>query len=193
MSDWWIGFLAAFVPTAAGALLGWVRFFHEVRSKNRERASKERAESELQLIRRRSLDDSPYLTPSSESFNGATFPSEKPGSSYYLPAGGATLLCYFKNEIAEAVPAGTEIYMVLENKGSSAQEIEITMDGQPIRLLPFDIHEQTVPGIAYSYDPKIRGKEQIVSISFLARNGSRDTHRYVTRHGFRIFKRIDPS
>jgi hypothetical protein len=193
MSDWWIGFLSAFVPTAATATLGWFRFFHEVRVKNHERESKERAESELQLIRRRSLDDSPYLTPSNERFNGVTFPGEKPGETYWLPAGGAALLCFLKNEIGDKVPEGTEIYMVLDNKGSSAQEIKITLDEQPIKLLPFDFENQTNPGIVYPLNPQIRGKEQVVSLSFLARNGSRDTHLYVTRHGFRIFKRIDPS
>jgi hypothetical protein len=45
MSDWWLAFLTGFVPAALAAVLGWVKWLHELREKRIEKAGRNEAEA----------------------------------------------------------------------------------------------------------------------------------------------------
>jgi hypothetical protein len=200
MGDTLLGVIIGAVPTGAAALLGWAKWLHELREKNRERGAKEkergakeRAEAQLREIQRRSTKSTPYLAPSRHKFNGLDWHNPADGKHYWVSAGTRNLLCFLTEVINEEMPEGDEVMLLLENRGSSAQEIEVKMAGQNVEFFSMEDDGVRHPCIAYKYDPAKRGQEQIVEVSFLAENGFRDTHRYLTKHGFRILKRVDPA
>lgn len=84
MKDLWPVFLAGVIPAAA-ALFGRIKWWYQIRETSREREAKEKAESELAAIRRRSIEVSPYLMASKRRFNGIQIPgAEASGPSTWL-------------------------------------------------------------------------------------------------------------
>ena len=128
------GELLAILSGWLAAAFGWIKWLHELREKRREKAAKDKAESELVAIRRQAADSRPLFLLSQLAFNGVTVPSGKPAEHTFIPPGNGCLLCYVRDEVDRKVPAGDFIFLLVENHGSNAYEITIQIDGHPARL-----------------------------------------------------------
>ena len=176
------------------AAFGWLKWWYEIREKRRERAAKERAEAALLEIKRRAIDSSLYLLISEHRFNGITAPSDKPTEQFFIPPNDPCLLCFMRDEVDRKMPSGQPTYLLVENHGCDAYEISIQLDGEAVGFIQVNADEAyPLHAIRYPYRPESHGKDQTIQIGFLAANGVRDTHRYMTRHGIRTLKRIDPT
>lgn len=193
--------ISALWLSCCAAVFGWLKWLFELREKRKERnakeqekAAKERAEAELKIIRRRALETAPYLAPAEERFNGIEVKDLEDGKFYWFPAGHLRVLSAFRDEVdKQNVKTGMKVYLIVSNRGSNAEEVRFTLDGQPCRMDAVDARAFQLNGLIYIYDAALHGKEQVIEMNFLAPNGVRDTHRYRTRHGVRILKRIDPA
>lgn len=57
---------------------------------------------------------------------------------------------------------------------------------------PLNAHCDGMYAITYRYDPAKHGKNLTITLSFMGREGRRDTHHYETIHGKRWLRRLDP-
>ena len=175
------------------ALFGWIKWWHELRDKRKERAARLKAEAELAAARRRSVESSPYLVPSDRRFNGVTVPAKEPGQRLIIHAGCGGLLCFMRDEVQRDVTAGESIYLLVDNHGRDAYEIAIDLDGEPVGLVKAETEGgDGILAIRYPYRPEFHGRAQTIQIGFLSAGGHPDAHRYAMRHGFRTLQRIDP-
>lgn len=185
--------LVAFAGWAAAAF-GWIKWLHELREKRAERAAKEKAEAEIREIQRRSAELRPYFDLSDSRFNSVTTPGDRPGQLLGLYPGRKNLLCFLSNEVDKHFKAGEPIYLLVENHGSNAFEITMNLEGGPVQMIKVKTdHGVPLLAVKYPYRPDHHGREETLEVRFLAFDGIRDVHRYVTRHGFRALKRIDPA
>lgn len=165
--------------------------FVERREKKREKADKEKAESQLVLIRRRG--DAPLLVPSSSRFN---MTSRSVGNGRLLmvsPMDGA-VLCEFRNEVN--IPAGQEqiVVFVVENIGERARAASVKLD-DGTAVLQQEAEMEGARGrlfLIYPYDRAVHGQEQKLTLTFESQSGIQDTHTYSIRHGVRFLRRIEP-
>jgi hypothetical protein len=170
----------------------WFKWLHEVREKRLERAAKEKAEGDLRQIRRRG--DAPYLEPSATFFTGINFIFEKDEHRLWQ-AGGPKILSFQRDEVSSELPPGQPIIFVVNNAGESARGVVVKLDGAAIALkMEADVNDSHgLYYLEYPYEPEKHGREQALVLSFETRSGVQDIHRYITRHGFRVLKRIDPA
>jgi hypothetical protein len=163
--------------------------------KMQEREERKKAEAELAAVSRRAFDAAPYFAVSDRRFDLIEFPSDNPRKNFRLAPWEPSMLSFMHTEVDRTIPDGEQILLLIEERGSPAEEIKILLDGNPASLVYglFDRRQSQLPAIQYAYRPQCHGKEQTFEISFLASNGVRDTHRYATRHGFRELRRIDPA
>lgn len=178
----------------AVAAFGWIKWLHELREKRAERAAKQKAEAELREIHRRSAERCPYFSLFDGRFNMITAPSDELGQLDSLSPNSGSVLCFWCDEVDRSIKSGAAIHLLVENQGCTAYEIAVTLDAEPVKFLEVQTYESHVlNAIKYAYRPEHHGAEQTLEIQFLAEDGVRDRHRYVTKHGFRILKRIDPA
>jgi hypothetical protein len=191
MVDHWqiVEAIAAAVATVL-AVFSTYWGFSEHQAKKRAEASQAAAEKELKEIRRRG--DAPFLKPSAELFN-LLYYDMGGGKVNPLPPGGYRgMLCKLLNEVQ--LNDGEEVIFVIDHSGANARGVSLKLDEKPIALG----READMGGargryyLVYPYEKVKHGKEQIISLAFETENGVQDTHRYLTRHGFRVLHRIDP-
>ena len=157
----------------------------------RERRSKNYAEEELKLIKRRG--DAPYILPSDTVF-GQLYHDFGEGEVKIWSAMNGNVLCFSRGEVPNDCPAGTTIVFVVSNIGEPTKSASVKLDGQPI-LLKREVDFDDAKGLyflEYPYAPEKHGKDQILTVSFETRSGAQDTHKYITKHGKRHLERIDP-
>ena len=190
MADrWQIVEAVATAVAAAAAIVTTYWAFTERRSKITARAAQAAAELELKNIQRRA--HAPFLKPSSDKFN-AIYHNLGGGKVAFVSCGDKSLLCDFRDEVE--ANDGEEVFFVVENLGASARGISVKLDGKPISLKR-EADMQNSGGriyLVYPYEKSKHGLEQVITLSFESETGVQDTHKYITRHGFRILKRIDP-
>lgn len=88
---------------------------------------------------------------------------------------------------------GRLVCLLVENRGARAEEVPNprgTAAGQ-LDGVKFDDGSSGLV-LRYAYSPRKRGTVEVIELSFLAENGSRDTHIYETKHGLRSLRRTDP-
>ena len=193
MNSFWKGYLLGWILPLLGALYTWLRWHHENIEKKKERKSKEIAEAELALIRRRALG--PFFRPNPKRFNNLYYDSGNSKEIKFRPMGRGDMLDAVTSEIGEAFPAGHWIFFVIENVGEAAREILIRLDGEKIEVHrePDIESANNLFFISYSYDPKRKGQAQSLEVEFLSESGVRDTHKYYIEHGKRVLRRVDPA
>jgi hypothetical protein len=172
---------------AAAVTTYWA--FTERRSKIAARAAQAAAELELKNIKRRA--QAPFLKPSNDRFN-AIYHNLGGGKVAFVSVGQKFLLSDFLNEVE--ANDGDEVFLVVENSGAGARGISVKLDGKPISLSR-EAEMENARGriyLVYPYEKSKHGKDQIISLSFESDTGLQDTHQYITRHGFRVLRRIDP-
>ena len=174
--------------------IGWLHSLHQFREKRVEKAAKEKAEAALKEIRRLSSEESPFWRLSDRRFNGLKAPSEKPGGQLCLREGHPTLLCAVRDEVDRKTPAGTFVYLAVENHGRNAYEVSVNLDLEPSAIIEGKSDDGYTLGlVCYPYLPEIHGRDQSIKVSFLSAKGIRDTQIYATQHGIRTLKRTDPA
>jgi len=178
MNDWWTGFILGFVPTAAAATIGWLRWLHELREKRREKDGRAKSEAELKEIRRRGLG--PYLR--------AAYLAVPPFT------GHGNQIIQSGDDIDPATPAGTRLALMVANVGAPVRELtDDWPNGTGIDTthdLPHDEH--TASMISYLYDPMKLGQTLRIRLDFETLDGVKLHHVYETRHGYAELKRVDP-
>jgi hypothetical protein len=171
----------------AGISAAWA--FQEYRSRKRAETATQKAELELKQIRRRG--DAPFLKPSDLRFN-ALYVGATNNEIRFFPAGEPSMLCAFREEVE--LEDGRSVIFVVENVGKAAPSVSLKLDGEAIsvqREADMD-HAHGLQFLVYPYHKSKHGKEQILTLSFESASGVQDSHRYLTRHGFRVLHRIDP-
>ena len=104
------------------------------------------------------------------------------------------MLCYCRNEVDQVGAIGKPVIFVISNRGDAADKLRISLVGKPLEI----VHEPAIDAahglvaFAYDYDPAMHGRDMVLEVWFQSRSGFEDTHRYRTRHGFRVLERIDP-
>jgi hypothetical protein len=158
----------------------------------REKAAKDKAEQDLKQIKRRG--DAPYLVPSGTVFGQLYFAAgDGEIRAWHVTLGN--VLSFQRNEVGSECPAGNPVILVVDNTGESARGIVVKLDGEEISLKrEADLNDaHGLYFLEYPYAPEKRGQEQRIAVSFETQNGVQDTHRYITRHGFRVLQRINPA
>jgi hypothetical protein len=183
MSPYWTLVAVTIVGWSAAAL-GWLKWLHEIREKRK-------AEQALHQIKRRG--EAPYLEPSATFFNGINFIFEKDEPRLWQ-ADSPNVLGFRRDEVDSNLPPEQPIIFVVNNAGETARGVIVKLDGEQIALkreADFN-NSQGLFYLEYPYKPEKHGMEQAITIQFETRSGVQDTHRYVTKHGFRILRRADP-
>lgn len=156
-----------------------------------ERRARKRADNELQEIKRRG--DAPFLTVSNANFQQLYHELKQDVVNVWYATNGNVLSC-FRDEVGSDMGKGLPVVFVVDNAGQSARAIIVKLDSEEIafkREVDFS-DSQGLYFLEYPYDPEKRGKEQRLTLSFETSSGVQDTHIYMTRHGMRFLKRIDP-
>jgi hypothetical protein len=187
--DWHImeAIATAIAAVAASVTTYWA--FTERREKIAARAAQAAAQLELKNTQRRA--HAPFLKPSTDRFN-AIYHNLGNGKVSFVSVGHKSLLSDFRDEVE--AKDGDEVFFVVENLGASARGISVKLDGKPITLSREAEMENSRGRIylVYPYEKSQHGNNQIISLSFESDTGAQDTHQYITRHGFRVLRRIDP-
>jgi hypothetical protein len=183
--DWQAGETIALVVMAVFEAVTLFFYF-------REKSSKDCAEKELKIIKRRG--EAPFLQPSATPFQFIEFIFEKDERRMWTP-NEQNVLCFVRDEVTENLAPENAVVFVVDNVGEPARCVVVKLDGEVIALKrEIDGHySQGLLYLEYAYKPQKRGKEQTITISFETRSGVQDTHQYITRHGFRVLRRIDPT
>lgn len=179
----WQLFWVAIGSVATLGLFVWAVF---------ERCTRKRLDNELQEIKRRG--DAPFLTVSNANFQRLHYELKQNEVNVWHATNGNVLSC-IRNEVGNDMPKGLPVILVVDNAGQSARGVTIKLDGEEIaykREVDFS-DSQGLYFLEYPYDPGKRGKEQKLTFSFETDSGVQDTHVYITRHGMRFLKRIDPA
>jgi len=165
------------------AVVGWVTAFVQWRKKRK-------SEAELKLIRRRG--EAPYLVPSDNHFDRLFIAASDHEARF---ADKEAVLNIFRDEILTNTPAGTPIFLVVENQGKAARRVSVFLDGQEIQLRdePRLEFASGLTFLQYAYDPKRHGQQQKLVIAFETPSGVQDRHIYTMKHGFRSLRRQDPT
>ncbi|HEY5346337.1 MAG TPA: hypothetical protein VIK62_08345 [Verrucomicrobiae bacterium] len=155
---------------------------------------KNRRKAELQLRDTVRRGEAPFLVVSDKAFNGLYVAAEK-GQGQFWPPGDKTLLCWMRDEVDRKTGEGETVILVVENLGKAARRVSIKLDGKTISLDKEMEMEgaNDLPFFRYAYSPVLHGKEQKLTIEFETSAGIQDKHIYLTKHGCRILKRIDPA
>lgn len=190
-----LALVAGLVVSFLAAVFGWVRWLHELGEKRRERAARQDAEAKLALMRRRSLAECPYFSLYDELPDMLILPKDGTGEVNAILDGSPHLLSCSRNEVGPEVEEGDPVLLLIENNGQRAQEVSVTLDNKPIEFMHVEEHStgQRIPVFSYPYRLEMLGREQTLTVSFLSVSGARDTHRYLTKHGVRFLRRIDPA
>ena len=157
-----------------------------------ERRARKRADNELQEIKRRG--DAPFLTVSNANFQQLYHELKQNVVNVWHATNGNVLSC-FRDEVGSDMEKGLPVIFVVDNAGQSARGIIVRLEGEEIafkREVDFS-GSQGLYFLEYPYDPEKRGKEQKLTFSFETSSGVQDAHIYITRHGMRFLKRIDPA
>jgi hypothetical protein len=159
----------------------------------RERAEKREAELELKQIKRRA--DAPFLVPSDIVFGAIKYTDEN-GELRFLRSDSGFVLSWRGNEVVvdRLCADWNRVFFLVDNAGEAARGMIVKLDGETISLKreADDDDSRGLLYLEYPYKPEKHGKEQTLLLSFETRSGVQDTHRYLTRHGFRVLDRIDP-
>ena len=150
-----------------------------------------KAEAELVLIRRRAA--APCLAPSEAVFNFLYLtPGQGPIQSCAVTSG--RLLSRLRNEVEQRTEPGTNILLVVENRGEIPRQCRLVLDGQSVPLAqePAVSDAHGLLYIQYPYHPDRHGREQRLVIEFETANGVQDRHTYLLKHGVRSLRRVDP-
>lgn len=177
----------AVAAVAASVTTYWA--FTERRAKIIARAAQAASELELKNIQRRA--HAPFLKPSDDVFN-AIYHNVGEGKVAFIPYGEKALLCNSRNEVEAS--DGDEVIFIVENLGAAARGISVKLEGKPISLRR-EADMQYAGGriyLVYPYTKLKHGQDQIITLSFESETGIQNIHKYVTRHGIRVLKRIDP-
>jgi hypothetical protein len=184
--------ICALIVGWLAAIFGWVKWLYEIKEKRRERAAKEKAESELKEIRRRS--NAPYLRPNDSRLNGLYWDRGQPGRISFVTPLHGNLLCQLRNEV-DLKPEDEQIVLfVVDNIGESARSVTLKLDNETISMQR-EADMQNAHGfyfLVYPYKKAKHGAEQRLALSFESATGVQDTHIYKTRHGIRLLQRTDP-
>jgi hypothetical protein len=179
----WEIFWIAIGSIAALATLAWAIWEHSARK---------RSDKELAEIKNRG--DAPFLTISDANFQMLYHKLEQHEVKVWRALQG-NVLCYLRNEVDQELQKGDWVIFVIDNAGESARTIIAKLDNEEIALkqeIDFD-NSQGLYFLEYAYNPENRGKKQHLTISFETKSGAQNTHTYITRHGQRLLKRINPS
>ena len=157
-----------------------------------ERRARKRADNELEEIKRRG--DAPFLTVSNANFQRLHHELKQNVVNVWHATNGNVLSC-FRDEVGSDMEKGLPVIFVVDNAGQSTRGIIVKLEGEEIafkREVDFS-GSQGLYFFEYPYDPEKRGKEQKLTFSFETSSGVQDTHIYITRHGMRFLKRINPA
>ena len=181
--------LIAWSITVLTALLGWSQWLHQLREKH----ARQKAETELALIKRRS--SGPFFYPSTARFNNLYYDTDKPGETGFRPFGRGDMLDSATVELSEKVPENHEVFFVITASGEEAHEVSFKLDKEDVRLRrePELNDSNGLLFFSYKFRPEIRGEPQSLEVKFLSVSGIRDVHMYYTEHGRRILRRTDPN
>jgi hypothetical protein len=192
--------VCAFALGAATGILPWVQLYFSRRDQHRAEQRQAAAEAheavskaELEALKRRSLDNVPFLAVSGEDFGWVHAEGEQQGEKFGGFAGAPQLLCFNREQVERNLAPGEWVVLVLENQGAEADQMSMTLDGENV-LMRRNEREgaEWLILFAYPYFPEMHGKEQTVQLRFLARDARIETHRYITIHGCRSLRRVDP-
>ena len=111
------------------------------------------------------------------------------------PAGSPNVLCLRREAVPNDLPAGTPVFLIVENLGESARRVRAVLGGRSVSLAsePGISAAQGFSFITYNCVPSELGKPQVLELFFETISGHQDTHLYQTVHGKRILQRIDPA
>ncbi|ACB75326.1 hypothetical protein [Opitutus terrae] len=199
MPDWLLIVCAAFPPTAA-AVVGWWHLYFARRDKRiaeerQAKAEKERSECEKELreIRRRSLQNAPYFTLSETVLARIEYRPKPTRVSFLLTTSG-NVLTAFREEVTSDMPDGTDVCLLVENRGADGLEVSANIDGRELTIFrALNQDNEHIHIFRYVFATVLRSQTQKISISFLGPSGVRDVHTYETKHGVRFLRRIDPA
>jgi hypothetical protein len=104
------------------------------------------------------------------------------------------ILCFDREEVAAKCPAGTAIFLVIENGGEEPRGLIAHLEKSAVTLAcePEFKGAQNLRFLKYSFDPGALGRRQILELAFEGSNGGQYIHRYAMEHGRRKLVRIDP-
>ncbi|HEY4248713.1 MAG TPA: hypothetical protein VGM64_17965 [Lacunisphaera sp.] len=194
MSDWMLGFLTGFIPAGATAIFGWIKWWHELREKRRERAVREKFEAEIAEFRRRSVKVAPYLKISHDRFEGMQIASGPHGRSQWLSALYPCILSFYEEEVPADTKPGETVFLVVSNAGASALDVSAKIDDDVAWFVePQNQEASHLRLLAYNYRPELHGTLQTVSLQFLQEDGDHGVQAYEAKHGIRWLRRIDPA
>ena len=206
------------IVAAIGAALGWaaktVIGLRAEREKTREseelkrrtEAAEARAEESLQMqreaVRQSELDREelrlvqersrvPFFRP----FTGwANYLRPSLHSLVSLDPLNRTIIRQSCPEVEPSSPDGTPIVFLLENFGDGFQTLEMELDGDTVEFtLDFEGYEsKKLCYFVYAHVGALHGKDAELIVKFLALAGTKHTHRYQIRRGFRELRRIYP-
>lgn len=172
------------VPSAA-AVLGWLKWWHELREKRKEKEARKVAEAELEENRRRA--EGPHLSLNQMGGNGI---------------GGIPLGGILGTKNYPIPPDGTPISLIVINERGTVYDVSSEwIDGETtgagisctnniIRANPRG--EGSSASILYDFRIARIGRPMRIRINFATENGIRMHHDYVTRHGHAELVRTDP-
>jgi hypothetical protein len=172
--------------TAFSAVVAVLAFFWAVL----ERISRMRTDKKLDEIKRRG--DAPFFCVCESAMWNIAF--YRDGGVEYLCAATEKSILSFQHGTVEALHAGDPVILLVDDAGEPTHEIVVKLDDDPIIFGSAIEHDtaKKVLFLKYPYDPQKQGKEQRIIVSFETRSGVHNTHTYLTLHGVRFLKRIDP-
>ena len=157
-----------------------------------EHAGRRKAERKLDEIKRRG--DAPFLSVS-DAILGTIHYFRNGGTEFWHAATTPGILS-FQQERVGALNAGDQVVLLVDNTGEPTHKIAVKLDDIPIVFdsgRDFQNPNATIFFLLYLYDPQKNGHQQRITVAFETRSGVHDTHTYITRHGVRFLKRIDPA
>ncbi len=157
-----------------------------------EHIARRKAERKLDEIKRRG--DAPFLSVSDTILGTILY--YRNGEVELWHAATDRGILSFQHERVEALNAGDPVVLLVNDTGEPTHEIIVKLDDIPIVFDSGRDHEKSTEKIyflKYPYDPQKNGHQQRITVAFETRSGVHDTHTYITRHGVRFLKRIDPA
>ncbi|MBI4024825.1 MAG: hypothetical protein HY360_07565 [Verrucomicrobia bacterium] len=163
-----------------GPIVGLLGFLYGLRKDRALRAMHRRAHA-------------PFFCVSEARFE-RLYEAGKDGEIPTWSSGNGNVLCFAREEVAAKCPAGTAIFLVLENRGEEPRGLVANMEKCPVTLAVEAKFKgaQNLRFLKYSFDPSALGRRQVLELAFEGSNGGQYIHRYAIEHGRRKLVRIDP-
>src|SRR5688500_16767325 len=179
--------LAALLGAGVGAFAVFI--LERARTRNAEERA-EKAEQELEQIQRRL--NSPRLFPSDAKFS-VFYRTVGQGNLQVYSSTHENVLCWMRPEVSRALPAGTDVVLLVENAGADWVWLTCTLDGESVRIEvePPVENAENRKFLIYKIDPAKFGRSQTLTVKFESKGGLRSSQTYRTVHGQRVLELID--